>query len=151
MGLVCVLLCREYASTMRSVDVANSWPFDEAAGEETVKSLLPPINVKKFTWWLDQLAESATTNNINVVGMSENKKKTKAAPPKKRSIVEIFAAAPPVERAASEAEEEEEEGFDEDASFIKWGPKGKRNDKRKKIISKKSDANAIFKKIKKLK
>ncbi|KAL8046817.1 hypothetical protein ABFX02_08G198300 [Erythranthe guttata] len=136
---------------MRSVDVANSWPFDEAAGEETVKSLLPPISVKKFTWWLDQLAESATTNNNNVVGMSENKKKTKAAPPKKRSIVEIFAAAPPVERAASEAEEEEEEGFDEDASFIKWGPKGKRNDKRKKIISKKSDANAIFKKIKKLK
>ncbi|KAL7103950.1 hypothetical protein ACP275_08G213200 [Erythranthe tilingii] len=141
---------REYASTMRSVDVANSWPFDEAAGEETVKSLLPPINVKKFTWWLDQLAGSATNNN-NVVGMSENKKnqkKTKAAPPKKRSIVEIFAAAPPVERAASEAEEEEE-GFEEDASFIKWGPKGKRNDKRKKIISKKSDA--IFKKIKKLK
>ncbi|KAL7143618.1 hypothetical protein ABFS83_08G204200 [Erythranthe nasuta] len=145
---------REYASTMRSVDVANSWPFDEAAGEETVKSLLPPINVVKFTWWLDRLAESATDNNNNVVGMSENKKKTKAAPPKKRSIVEIFAAAPPVERAASEAEEEEEEGgsfLEEDASFIKWGPKGKRNDKRKKIISKKSDANAMFKKIKKLK
>lgn len=65
---------REYASRMRSINVVNSWPFDETFGEETVKSLLPPIVVKRFTWWLDELEllQSETAQKLKI-----SEKKTK--------------------------------------------------------------------------
>lgn len=59
---------REYTSRMRSINVVNCWPFDETFGEETVKSLLPPIVVKRFTWWLDelQLLHSETAEKLKL-------------------------------------------------------------------------------------
>ncbi|CAK9164434.1 unnamed protein product [Ilex paraguariensis] len=45
---------REYASKMRTVDVAKCWPFSEA-NKEVVEALLPPITVKKFNWWRDEV------------------------------------------------------------------------------------------------
>lgn len=59
---------REYTSRMRSINVVNCWPFDETFGEETVKSLLPPIVVKRFTWWLDelQLLHSETADKLKL-------------------------------------------------------------------------------------
>lgn len=153
-GLVCG--CREYASRMRSVNVVSCWPFDDTATEETVKSLLPPINVKKFTWWLDQLEyvhseskkkvvenedqdmeESCIKIQEHIEAVEEKASRGKMKAPKKRSIVEIFAVAPPVERAFSE---DEEDSVEEDAYFISshseinWGPKGKRNKKKRNKI-----------------
>ncbi|PKI55666.1 hypothetical protein CRG98_023882, partial [Punica granatum] len=46
---------REYASKMRSENVAKSWPFGGDAGKEQIESILPPITVTKFRWWLDEL------------------------------------------------------------------------------------------------
>lgn len=45
---------REYAARMRSVDVAKCWPFDEA-NEADVRAALPPMTIKKFRWWFDEL------------------------------------------------------------------------------------------------
>lgn len=54
--------------------MVNCWPFDETFSEETVKSLLPPITVKKFTWWLDEL-EYMHSESVKTVNRSQNKKK----------------------------------------------------------------------------
>lgn len=103
---------------MRSINVLKCWPFDETIDEQTVKSLLPPITVKKFTWWLDEL-DFTPPQKSKKKGETCSKAKLKA--PKKRSIVEIFAVAPPVERVTSEEEEEEE------------GPSVKRGKKKMKM------------------
>ncbi|KAL2496681.1 uncharacterized protein Fot_40438 [Forsythia ovata] len=152
---------REYASRMRSVHVVKCWPFDET-DEDVVKSLLPPITVKKFTWWFDELELSRSESIRNVKNSKKKKKKVqekgkssfgyeenmeqsdldaeefigvaaklkalrgKPRAPKKRSIKELFAVAPPVDRVSS-GEEEEEDSVQE----IKWGLKGKRNEKKK--------------------
>ncbi|KAH6764100.1 hypothetical protein C2S51_015349 [Perilla frutescens var. frutescens] len=143
---------REYASRMRSINVVNCWPFDETLSEETVKSLLPPIVVKRFSWWLDEveLIHSETAENFKisekktkkvlekgetssryadrderVVKLKSLKGKMRAT--KKRSIVEIFAVAPPVKRAISGEEEEAEE--EEDASCNR----ARRKKKKKKM------------------
>ncbi|CAI9784357.1 unnamed protein product [Fraxinus pennsylvanica] len=160
---------REYTSRMRSVNVVNCWPFDES-DEDVIKSLLPPITVKKFTWWFDVL-ELLRSESIKVEKSKQKKKKfqekgepslryqeyteesdldaeefigeeaklkalrgkMKPRAPKKRSIKELFAVAPPVDRVSTEEEEEEEEEEDDfcDSKEIKWGLKGKRNEKKK--------------------
>ncbi|XP_011098069.1 uncharacterized protein LOC105176840 isoform X2 [Sesamum indicum] len=65
---------RGYVSRMRSVNVLKCWPFDETTSEETVKSLLPPIAVKKFTWWLDEL-EYMQLESAETVKRSQKQKK----------------------------------------------------------------------------
>ncbi|XP_057796145.1 uncharacterized protein LOC131012257 [Salvia miltiorrhiza] len=66
---------REYASRMRSINVVKCWPFDETLSEETVKSLLPPIVVKRFTWWLDELEylSSETAEKLTIFEKKTNK------------------------------------------------------------------------------
>lgn len=111
---------REYALGMRSINVAKSWPFGETIDEETVKSLLPPITVAKFTWWLDEL-ECAHPESAQIFANTKKNKlqkgetfssKAKLKSPKKRSIIEIFAVAPPVERLMSEDEENDENSLE---------------------------------------
>ncbi|KAA8526222.1 hypothetical protein F0562_008039 [Nyssa sinensis] len=49
---------REYASKRRTVDVVKSWPFGGDSNEinkEDVEAVLPPITVKKFRWWSNEL------------------------------------------------------------------------------------------------
>ncbi|KAA8524115.1 hypothetical protein F0562_010452 [Nyssa sinensis] len=49
---------REYALKMRTVDAVKCWPFGGDSDEmiiEDVEALLPPIMVKKFGWWSDEL------------------------------------------------------------------------------------------------
>ncbi|XP_073028505.1 uncharacterized protein [Primulina eburnea] len=149
---------REHASRMRSVNMVKSWPFDDFATEQTVDSFLPPITVKKFSWWLDELEYSRSGMAIDAVNSKmkktvEGKGETSlrgvedveesdmdiegfevVKAPKKRSIVEIFAAAPlSVERVINRGEEkdnhdQELHGFSVNSE---WGLKGKRNEKSK--------------------
>ncbi|PIN08340.1 hypothetical protein CDL12_19084 [Handroanthus impetiginosus] len=150
---------REYASRMRSVNVFKSWPFDESAGEETVKSLLPPITIKKFTWWLDEIeyvhsdsdkkmkevvedveeSDVDVEEGLEVLELKSSRGKMKAT--KKRSIMEIFAVAPQCQEV--------------DGSFnfnhssheeVNWGLKGKRNETKKK----KKNKDIILRKVKKV-
>ncbi|KAI3457085.1 hypothetical protein Pfo_013748 [Paulownia fortunei] len=65
---------REYVSRMRSVNVVKCWPFDEASSEESVQSLLPPITVKKFIWWLDGLQYLDSKSSKNVDNSKKKKK-----------------------------------------------------------------------------
>lgn len=117
---------------MRSVDVVKCWPFDEA-DEETVKTMLPPITIKKFRWWFDELELLHSDLNIeseNIESMRMKKKvdKTKKKKkglkgklkvklnnkaPKKRSIVELFAVSPQVERVNSDDDDDD----DDDSSY----------------------------------
>ncbi|CAA2982962.1 Hypothetical predicted protein [Olea europaea subsp. europaea] len=159
---------REYTSRMRSVNAVNCWPFDES-DEDVVKSLLPPIIVKKFTWWFDVLKLSRS-ESIKKVEYSKKKQKNfqekgesprryqeyieesdldaeefigeaaklkalrgkmKPRVPKKRSIKELFTVAPPVDRVSTEEEDDDDDFCD--SKEIKWGLKGKRNEKKKKI------------------
>ncbi|KAK4789314.1 hypothetical protein SAY86_020633 [Trapa natans] len=46
---------REFASRMRSENVAKSWPFGGDVHKEQIESILPPITVTKFRWWLHEL------------------------------------------------------------------------------------------------
>ncbi|KAL1562818.1 hypothetical protein AAHA92_05352 [Salvia divinorum] len=121
---------REYASRMRSVNVVKCWPFDDDFTEQTVKSLLPPIVVKRFTWWLDELSsetphklttpshkktnERGQTSSTNSAeeGVKAGKLKSlkgKMKATKKRSILEIFAVAPPVKRPINREKDEEQD------------------------------------------
>ncbi|KAL3848701.1 hypothetical protein ACJIZ3_010583 [Penstemon smallii] len=148
---------REFASRMRSVDVVKCWPFDETTNEESVKSLLPSIVIKKFTWWVAELEHLNSKSAQNTENSTKKKKKKKKkmgrekgiknkAPPKKRSIVEIFAVAPQVERVISS---DDEDGVQEE---INWGVKGKRNEKKKNkeiILNKLKKAKQVIKKTKK--
>lgn len=68
-----MFLCREYVSRVRSVNVVKCWPFDETTSEESVKSLLPPIAVKKFIWWLDGLEYLHSESSKNVVNSKKKK------------------------------------------------------------------------------
>lgn len=55
--------------------MVNCWPFDEAVSADTVKSLLPPIVVKRFTWWLDELEclSSETAEKLTICEKTTNK------------------------------------------------------------------------------
>lgn len=43
--------------------MAKCWPFDEA-NEEDVRAVLPPIAIKKFRWWFDEIELVDGNNNI---------------------------------------------------------------------------------------
>lgn len=111
--------------------MVKCWPFDETSTEETVKSLLPPIVVKRFTWWLDDLQETAQELEIShtkprkVSEKGETSSRNAATDlggaagdgwratrlkraTKKRSIVELFAVAPAV-TGEEEGEEEDDD------------------------------------------
>lgn len=115
-----VSLFSGYASRMRSVDVVKCWPFDDA-NEEVVRASLPPITIKKFSWWFDKLqlvqddeeesdlgSESLQSMRMRRSGKGKSlpKSKARAKAPKKRSIVELFAVAPQVERVNSDDDDE---------------------------------------------
>ncbi|CAN4104444.1 unnamed protein product [Withania somnifera] len=108
---------REYTAKMRSVDVVKCWPLDDSKDVDEVQAKLPPIVVKKFSWWRDVLDSEDTDDDmivplrrIGTNGRKINKGKTRVQ--KKRSIVDIFAVAPQVERIDSEDDEAEEEDDD---------------------------------------
>ncbi|KAL3638281.1 hypothetical protein CASFOL_017652 [Castilleja foliolosa] len=103
---------REYVSRIRSASAVKCWPFDEATGEGSIQSLLPPITVKKFIWWLDDIQESSINFDE---GVKVKCSRSKAKHLKKRSISKI------------------------DASKLEfnWGMKGKR--KRTKKMKKKKE------------
>ncbi|KAK3159803.1 hypothetical protein QOZ80_1BG0051280 [Eleusine coracana subsp. coracana] len=82
---------RAYAESMRDRTAAELGPFAFAAKD------LPPMEVRLFRWWEDELA---------AVKASEAEDYYEAAPgkgraPKKRSISDLFAAAPPVDPSGS--------------------------------------------------
>ncbi|XP_075486986.1 uncharacterized protein LOC142526458 [Primulina tabacum] len=146
---------------MRSVNMVKSWPFDDFATEQTVDSFLPPIMVKKFSWWLDELEYSRSVMAVNVGNSKKKKKRVEgkgetslrgvedveesdmdveeglgvAKAPKKRSIVDIFAASPlSVERMINLGEEEDNYDPELDGFSVNskwWGLQGKRNEKSK--------------------
>ncbi|XP_051152076.1 uncharacterized protein LOC127266038 isoform X2 [Andrographis paniculata] len=78
---------REYALGMRSVHVVKCWPFDEieTSSEESVRSMLPPITVKNFVWWIDllQYVDAESTDEIPECSAGKKKKKKK----KKSAVV----------------------------------------------------------------
>ncbi|KAL3508990.1 hypothetical protein ACH5RR_028391 [Cinchona calisaya] len=148
---------REYASRMRSVDVGKCWPFDEA-NEEDMRAVLPPITIKKFRWWFDELKlvedeeedeevsdldESDTLEFLRMKRVQKGKSK-KSKAPKKRSIVELFAVAPQVERVNSDDDDDDdengeyshdEEDSNDDGSGAQQDGKSKRKVKKKGILS----------------
>lgn len=118
--LMHVMLCyREYASSMRSVDVLKCWPFDHN-DDDIVESLLPPITVQKFKWWSNELELMLKKNSSVDPESSEKlhfkrttaKAKAKSRAPKKRSIVEIFTVAPQVEWAHDDYEDDDNDDDD---------------------------------------
>ncbi|XP_073125139.1 uncharacterized protein [Henckelia pumila] len=163
---------REYASRMRSVDMVKSWPFDAFPTERTVDSFLPPITVKKFSWWVDELEYSRSSMAIDVGSSKKKKKRVEGKgetslrgvedveesdmdvegvgvvkAPKKRSIVEIFAAAPlPVKTVITRGEEKDnyDQELDGFSANSKWGLKGKRNEKSKE---KKKNKETVLRKL----
>ncbi|KAJ6830375.1 uncharacterized protein M6B38_354060 [Iris pallida] len=85
---------REYASRMRAADEHKCWPFD---GDAEVR-LLPPIQIRKFRWWSDELdaARSRETESGRPEAAVRRSARGKQKAPKKRSIIELFAVAPQV-------------------------------------------------------
>ncbi|TVU22767.1 hypothetical protein EJB05_32485 [Eragrostis curvula] len=82
---------RAYAESMRATTAADFGPFAFAVRD------LPPMEVRQFRWWEDELA---------AIKASEEEEEEGAAPgrgraPKKRSISDLFAAAPPVDPSGS--------------------------------------------------
>lgn len=151
---------REYTAKVRSADVVKCWPFDGSTKEDHVRAMLPPITVKKFSWWLDVLESDDNVEEysddvvpVTRIGAARKVKsvKGKTRVQKKRSIVDIFAVAPQVERIDVDGdyyddddEEDEEEDdscavankvknefSDRNASAIRYR-KSKRNAKKKK-------------------
>lgn len=156
--------------------MVKCWPFDESCSEETVKSLLPPIVVKRFTWWLHELEQTAEELQISEIkskkvsekgetssrnagadledaeeGVKASKLKSskgKIRATKKRSIVEIFAVAPPV--MGKEGEEEEEED-DDDGAYCNVGISRRASKKKKNTDAILKKALRVVKKIKRKK
>lgn len=108
--------------------MVKCWPFDGDFSEQTVKSLLPPIVVKRFTWWLDELS-SETAQKLTIHSQKERGEtssrnsaeegvkagrlkslKGKMRATKKRSILEIFAVAPPAINREKEGEDDNNVG-----------------------------------------
>lgn len=122
---------REYTCQMRSVDVLKCWPFGPTK-IEYIQAFLPPITVKKFKWWTDELDNELTedltcpvcfvfkavsTQELNahvgkcIVQLAKkenNKMKAKSRGPKKRSIVELFAVAPQVQKVYQHEAEDDD-------------------------------------------
>lgn len=55
LNVLVIRFCREYASKMRTLDVAKSWPFGGTESDEVKRASLPPMIFKKFRWWCDEL------------------------------------------------------------------------------------------------
>lgn len=156
--------------------MVKCWPFDETCSEETVKSLLPPIVVKRFTWWLHELEQTAEELQISEIkskkvsekgetssrnagadledaeeGVKASKLKSfkgKMRATKKRSIVEIFAVAPPVMGEEGE-EEDDDDGANCNVGISRRASKKKKKKKNTDAILKK--ALRVVKKIKRKK
>ncbi|KAK4342235.1 hypothetical protein RND71_038051 [Anisodus tanguticus] len=155
---------------MRSVDVVKCWPFNDSTNEDHVRAILPPITVKKFSWWLDVLDSDVVP--VTRIGTDRKTKsaKGKAKVQKKRSIIDIFAVAPQVERIDGDADyyddddddDEVEHHDDDNCDIANEGKhevpdrsicKSKRNTKKrkkKKTITSKLKDNKRFKKKKKV-
>lgn len=127
-----LVIIREYTCEMRGVDVFKCWPFD-STNVEYIEANLPPITVKKFKWWTDELENEMTedltcpvclvfkavsTQELNghvekcivQLAKKENSKmKAKSRVPKKRSIVELFAVAPQIDKVYEDEDHEEDE------------------------------------------
>ncbi|XP_027774485.1 uncharacterized protein LOC107024152 isoform X2 [Solanum pennellii] len=123
---------REYVAKVRSVDVVKCWPFDESTKEDHVKAMLPPITVKKFSWWLDVLESEDSDDVVPVRRIGTGRKvkcvKGKTRVQKKRSIVDIFAVAPQVERIDGDDDyydddEDEDEENDDNCAVVNEGKK----------------------------
>jgi hypothetical protein len=102
--LFSLLSCRAYTESMRQRTAAELGPLAIAARD------LPPMEVKHFRWWEDELA---------FIKASEADDEEEAAPgkgraPKKRSISDLFAAAPPVDPSGSRGTEQLGEDDDEE-------------------------------------
>ncbi|KAK4369060.1 hypothetical protein RND71_012852 [Anisodus tanguticus] len=135
---------REYSAKMRSVDVVKCWSFDDSTNEDHMRAILPPITVKKFSWWLDVLDSDVVP--VTRIGTDRKIKsvKGKIKVQKKRSIIDIFAVAPQVERIDGDDDyyDDEEEEEDDDNEGKHEVPdrsvcKSKRNTKKKKTIASK--------------
>nr|XP_016441027.1 PREDICTED: uncharacterized protein LOC107766699 [Nicotiana tabacum] len=156
---------REYTAKMRSVDVVKCWPFDESTKDVHVRAMLPPIAVKKFSWWLDvlELSDDNVDSDVIPVTRIRTARKTKAIKgkakvQKKRSIIDIFAVAPQVERMDDgdyyddedddhNCDIERVESSDRNVSAIRNSKNKKRNTKKKTkkkektIVSKLKEVN----------
>lgn len=158
-------LNREYTAKMRSMDVVKCWPFDESTKDVHVRAMLPPIAVKKFSWWLDvlELSDDNVDSDVIPVTRIRTARKTKAIKgkakvQKKRSIIDIFAVAPQVERMDDgdyyddedddhNCDIERVESSDRNVSAIRNSKNKKRNTKKKTkkkektIVSKLKEVN----------
>ncbi|XP_027774486.1 uncharacterized protein LOC107024152 isoform X3 [Solanum pennellii] len=94
--------------------------------------MLPPITVKKFSWWLDVLESEDSDDVVPVRRIGTGRKvkcvKGKTRVQKKRSIVDIFAVAPQVERIDGDDDyydddEDEDEENDDNCAVVNEGKK----------------------------
>jgi hypothetical protein len=92
-GFICG---REHVAKMRSIDIDKCRPFNREA--------LPPMDVRKFRWWSDEVAEAVAAAPAAVKQRTPKKKK--------RSIVELFAVSPQITVVGGEpiSSDEEMEG-----------------------------------------
>ncbi|XP_020582511.1 uncharacterized protein LOC110026070 [Phalaenopsis equestris] len=126
---------RDYAARMRNVDFPKSWPF---VGQKVEELHPPPISVRRFRWWADELsaagsaslaaetkaAETSIPPSKTIMKTTEDEKlcspKARTKLPKKRSIAELFASAPQMETVDSAMDKEDDE------TVVKRRRKGKR-------------------------
>ncbi|OEL33933.1 hypothetical protein BAE44_0005051, partial [Dichanthelium oligosanthes] len=99
-------LRRRFAESIRGTPAADLGPLDLAAAD------LPPMEVRLFRWWEDELAaiKAAEATPVAEVDEEEEEAPGNGRTPKKRSITDLFAAAPAVDAVAvpNGADEEEE-------------------------------------------
>ncbi|XP_062195768.1 uncharacterized protein LOC133898943 isoform X2 [Phragmites australis] len=98
---------RAYAESLRGTAAADLGPFGFAAKD------LPPMEVRVFRWWEDELAAVKAAEADEDEDEDEEAAPGKGRAPKKRSISDLFAAATPVDASDSgnAAEEDEEEAL----------------------------------------
>ncbi|PKU80676.1 uncharacterized protein LOC110095328 isoform X1 [Dendrobium catenatum] len=127
---------REYAERMRRIDMGKCWPF----GREVKVCSLPPISLRKFRWWADELESERGDGEAAKVSLEEEDVcptparlggRAKQKVPKKRSIVEIFAVAPQIE-----AVEEDDDGKDEEREDLG-------NGEREEVLER-AEGNVVF-------
>lgn len=119
--------------------MGKCWPF-ACEGREVEGRSLPPMSLRKFRWWADEL-ESVGVNDeaVKVSFADEDACSTPVRPggrgklkvPKKRSIVELFAVAPQIETV-----EEDDDGEGEEREDLRDGERGE--------VLERGEANAGF-------
>ncbi|KAF6159417.1 hypothetical protein GIB67_032188 [Kingdonia uniflora] len=58
---------RDYTSSMRTTNVAKSWPFTSTTPTPTaeeIQTFLPPLTTPKFRWWSNELAKVVSVTGI---------------------------------------------------------------------------------------